>query len=291
MAASADGGGGADAVEDLYLKYFSDQITAIYKQHNPSKLDDVPKLLVKHGARLPQLLEAIEKKYGAASDEEGGGGALAVARAAAAAKVGAAEVAAAAEEAAPLPSIAEITVVRQDDDDLLIPQEVEICPLTGMPAQFCPYGPYTDAERAAGGCIGVIGGGSEAAGAGGGGDAKLSKRKQKEKEKKKGKKAEVTGGDVVMEKVTRSRRKCWTVVTGVENYGIKLKDVSKAISKKFATSSSVSKTASGGQEIAVQGDITAQLPPLLRDEFGVPSDKIFFADGKTRISWINISTG
>ena len=64
---SAEGGGGgssADAVEDLYLKYFSDQITAIYRVHNPSKLDSIPALLTKHSARLPQLLEAIEKKYG-----------------------------------------------------------------------------------------------------------------------------------------------------------------------------------------------------------------------------------
>ena len=63
--AMADGGGGtADVVEDLYLKYFSDQITAIYRVHNPSKLDSIPALLTKHSARLPQLLEAIEKKYG-----------------------------------------------------------------------------------------------------------------------------------------------------------------------------------------------------------------------------------
>ena len=52
--AMADGGGGtADVVEDLYLKYFSDQITAIYRVHNPSKLDSIPALLTKHSARLP----------------------------------------------------------------------------------------------------------------------------------------------------------------------------------------------------------------------------------------------
>ena len=88
-----------------------------------------------------------------------------------------------------------------------------------------------------------------------------------------------------MEKVTRSRRKCWTVISGLENYDVKLKAVSKAISKKFATSSSVKKNPGGGEHIDVQGDITATLPPLLTGEFGIPSDKIFFQDGKTKISW------
>ena len=327
---SAEGGGGgssADAVEDLYLKYFSDQITAIYRVHNPSKLDSIPALLTKHSARLPQLLEAIEKKYGVqhtmnvgdmgeAAEEDGGaeeskgaatgededeagGGALACARAAAAAKVGvgadededeedeATAVAGAAEdaeEAVPLPSIAELTEVQQDDDGLLIPQDIELCPVTGMPAQFCKYGPYSEAERTAGGCIGL------AADGGAGGDAmaddsSLSKRKKKEKEKKKKQKSEAKGGDVIMEKVTRSRRKCWTVISGLENYDVKLKAVSKAISKKFATSSSVKKNPGGGEHIDVQGDITATLPPLLTGEFGIPSDKIFFQDGKTKISW------
>ena len=46
------------------VHYFLEHITAIYTAHAPDKLAGVPALLAKHGARLPQLLEAIEKKYG-----------------------------------------------------------------------------------------------------------------------------------------------------------------------------------------------------------------------------------
>ena len=303
--------------EDAYLRYFSDHITAIYTAHAPDKLAGIPALLAKHGARLPQLLEAIEKKYGvthsmtAPAEEVGGGGGGGGAAAAAAAEgseeesesesgseededvgdaaMGAlaiAQTAAAAKVAALSLTIDEITEVRQDDDGLLIPQEIVHCPLSGMPAQFCKYGPYNDAEKAARGCIGFAASAGEPVDEQ---DAKLSKRKAKDQEKRKVK-SEKTGGNVIMEKVSRSRKKCLTVVTGVDGYGLRLKDVAKAIAKKFAASATVSKRAAGGEEIQVQGDISATLPPLLRDEFKILSDKIFFMDGKTKISWINIST-
>ena len=306
--------------EDAYLKYFTEHISAIYKVHNPSKVGDVPALLHKHGARLPQLLEAIEKKYGvqhamtALADAGGGGGAAAAAAddddddddggddddeeeeeeedddedGGAGAAMGALSIAqgaaAAKVAAARCPTIDEITEVEHDDDDCLIPQEHPHCPLSGMPIQFCKYSPYSDAEKAAGGCIGYAASAGEPVDEE---DAKLSKRKAKDQAKRKVK-SEKTGGNVIMEKVARSRKKCLTVVSGVDGYGLKLKDVAKAIAKKFAASATVSKRASGGEEIQVQGDISATLPPLLRDEFKIPSDKIFFMDGKTKVSWINI---
>ncbi|KAF5726159.1 hypothetical protein HS088_TW23G00900 [Tripterygium wilfordii] len=61
--------------------------------------------------------------------------------------------------------------------------------------------------------------------------------------------------EVVIEKVVRNRRKCITVVKGLELFGIKLTDASKKLGKKFATGASVVKGPTEKDQIDVQGDI------------------------------------
>jgi density-regulated protein DRP1 len=59
---------------------------------------------------------------------------------------------------------------------------------------------------------------------------------------------------VVVQKISRNKKKATTVVIGMETVpGLKLKDVSKAFSKRFAGSSSV-KDGTKGKEIIIQGD-------------------------------------
>ncbi|KAJ0959921.1 hypothetical protein J5N97_000310 [Dioscorea zingiberensis] len=45
--------------------------------------------------------------------------------------------------------------------------------------------------------------------------------------------------EVIIEKVTRNKRKCITTVKGLELFGVKLSDASKKLGKKFATGASV----------------------------------------------------
>ncbi|XP_075497714.1 translation machinery-associated protein 22-like [Primulina tabacum] len=47
--------------------------------------------------------------------------------------------------------------------------------------------------------------------------------------------------EVVIEKMTRNKRKCITTVKGLELFGVKLNDASKKLGKKFVTGASVVK--------------------------------------------------
>eukprot|EP01045_Picozoa_sp_COSAG04_P016698 COSAG04_NODE_1417_length_6841_cov_15.033573_5_plen_209_part_00 len=51
------GAGGGDAATT------AEQITALYAEHNPSKLDSVPALLEKYAANLDGLLASVREKY------------------------------------------------------------------------------------------------------------------------------------------------------------------------------------------------------------------------------------
>ncbi|CAM9598566.1 unnamed protein product, partial [Choristocarpus tenellus] len=55
---------------------------------------------------------------------------------------------------------------------------------------------------------------------------------------------------------------------------VKLKDAAKKIGRQFACGSSVSKAASGAEEIVVQGDVLMDLPDFLEETFNIPAAKI-----------------
>ncbi|RMZ78056.1 hypothetical protein DV737_g4052, partial [Chaetothyriales sp. CBS 132003] len=79
---------------------------------------------------------------------------------------------------------------------------------------------------------------------------------------------------VYIKRVERQKRKYVTVVSGLEQHGLDLKKVAKELGKKFATGSSVTKTASGGEEITVQGDVSDDLYDWLEEKYGnvIPMD-------------------
>jgi len=56
--------------------------------------------------------------------------------------------------------------------------------------------------------------------------------------------------------------------------GVKLKDVSKAFSKKFAGSSSV-KDGPKGKEIIIQGDHMEDVAEMIVNKFKVPGSSVF----------------
>jgi density-regulated protein len=81
---------------------------------------------------------------------------------------------------------------------------------------------------------------------------------------------------VYIKRVERQKRKYVTVVTGLEEHGLDLKKMAKEFGKKFATGSSVTKTASGTEEITVQGDVSDDLYDFLEEKYGdvIPEDNV-----------------
>jgi density-regulated protein len=59
--------------------------------------------------------------------------------------------------------------------------------------------------------------------------------------------------------------------------------VAKEFGKKFATGSSVTKTASGGEEIVVQGDVSDEIEEFLLEKYTqIPEDNIELVDDKKK---------
>ena len=99
------------------------------------------------------------------------------------------------------------------------------------------------------------------------------------------------GPRVVVQKRAQNKKRILTVIVGMETVpDIKLKDVSKAFSKKFAGSSSVKDATIGGKdggssktqkEIIIQGDHLYDVAEMIVDKFGVPDTAVFLdVDGE-----------
>ena len=89
---------------------------------------------------------------------------------------------------------------------------------------------------------------------------------------------------VLIKRVERNKRKYVTVVSGLEEHGLDLKKIAKELGKKFATGSSVTKTASGGEEITVQGDVSDDLFDWLQEVYGdkIPEDNVDCIEDKPK---------
>lgn len=61
---------------------------------------------------------------------------------------------------------------------------------------------------------------------------------------------------VLISTLARQKHKHITQVRGLELHGVDLKKAAKSFSKKFACSASVTKLQAGGNEIAIQGDVS-----------------------------------
>jgi len=98
------------------------------------------------------------------------------------------------------------------------------------------------------------------------------KKKRRGVKAKKSVKAETR---VLIQKVVRQRKKATTVIVGMDSVeGIKLKDVAKAFSKRFAGSSSVKKGPKG-EEIIIQGNHMEDVAEMIEKTFKVSGSSIF----------------
>ncbi|KAI4110407.1 MAG: hypothetical protein LQ345_006987 [Seirophora villosa] len=87
---------------------------------------------------------------------------------------------------------------------------------------------------------------------------------------------------VLIKRVERNKRKYVTAVSGLEAHGMDLKKVAKEWGKKFATGSSVTKTASGGEEVVVQGDNSDEIFDWVVDVAGVPEANVDCIEDKKK---------
>ncbi|QSZ32730.1 hypothetical protein DSL72_002309 [Monilinia vaccinii-corymbosi] len=88
---------------------------------------------------------------------------------------------------------------------------------------------------------------------------------------------------VRIKRVERNKRKYVTEVQGLEAFGLDLKKVAKEFGSKFATGSSVTKMASGGQEITVQGDVSDDVREfLLKTYKEIPKKNIVLEEPKKK---------
>lgn len=84
---------------------------------------------------------------------------------------------------------------------------------------------------------------------------------------------------VQVKRVERNKRKYVTVISGLENHGLDLKKVAKDLGKKFASGSSVTKTAAGGEEVTVQGDVCEEVVDWVEENFEqIPEDNLEVID-------------
>ena len=87
---------------------------------------------------------------------------------------------------------------------------------------------------------------------------------------------------VLIKRVERNKRKYVTAVSGLEAHGMDLKKVAKEWGKKFATGSSVTKTASGGEEVVVQGDNSDEIWEWVVEVGGVPETNVECIEDKKK---------
>ncbi|XP_024516711.1 density-regulated protein homolog isoform X2 [Selaginella moellendorffii] len=88
--------------------------------------------------------------------------------------------------------------------------------------------------------------------------------------------------EVLVERVTRNKRKCLTTIKGLDMFGVKLADASKKLGKKFASGASVVKGPTEKEQIDVQGDILLDIVEFITETWqNIPESAIYFIeDGK-----------
>lgn len=107
--------------------------------------------------------------------------------------------------------------------------------------------------------------------------AKASAQENREAERR-------AASKVVIRRIERNKRKYVTAVAGLEAFGLDLKKVAKEFGKKFATGSSVTKVPGGGEEITVQGDVSAEIEEYVLETWKelVPEDNVELVEDKKK---------
>ena len=105
-------------------------------------------------------------------------------------------------------------------------------------------------------------------------DKDLAKKQVKEEARLEREAAKKKSSVVYIKRVERTKRKHVIIVSGIEAFGLDLKKVAKDFGKKFACGSSVTKNATGADEITVQGDVSEEIYDELTEKYGVEERNI-----------------
>lgn len=96
---------------------------------------------------------------------------------------------------------------------------------------------------------------------------------------------------VVLESHTRNKKKCVTTVMGLEGFGVKLAEASKLFGKKFACGASVTKSATGTEQIDMQGEFVDKLAELVIKTYGtsnnITKSDIYFIQDKKKVAYFD----
>ncbi|CAM6023438.1 unnamed protein product [Sphagnum balticum] len=178
----------------------------------------------------------------------------------------------------------------------LQPLEVLYCPVCSLPAEYCEFGPdfekckpwliknapelYPDLVKDLGEnkwswmCVFLHSSGTTSDGKKDEEVKRLPGGKVKKKEKP----------EVVVEKIVRNKRKCVTIIKGLDMFGIKLSDASKKLGKKFASGASVVKGPTEKDQIDVQGDIMYDLAEFITETWqNVPESAIYYIEDGRKV--------
>jgi len=109
------------------------------------------------------------------------------------------------------------------------------------------------------------------------GDLSLDEKSRKKKRRgAAAKKSTLVDTRIVIQKVFRNKKKAITIIVGMDTVpDIKLKEVAKAFSKRFAGSSSVKDTPAGKKDIIIQGDHMDDVAKMIVEKFKVPAESVF----------------
>uniref|UniRef100_K3WSK7 SUI1 domain-containing protein n=1 Tax=Globisporangium ultimum (strain ATCC 200006 / CBS 805.95 / DAOM BR144) TaxID=431595 RepID=K3WSK7_GLOUD len=290
-----------------------ERLLRFYQKYNADKLHEIDGVLERFKGKEASLFAALVKKYGPEpsadevltapapsakkSDKKKDVAAAAVPESKAVKDFNHARLLAFYKKYNP-EKVGDVETDDDDEDDNGVPKfkTVVYCPVDSLPPEYCEYGPlfndckpwlaehcpnlwltkynrtvedFLEAERQI--AAGVEGISLEAEGPG-----KTVKKKGKKKQEEFKNKANAV---VYISKSSRKGRKRLTFVTGLEDFeGVNIKDASKSLGKRFACSSSLSKTDAGKQQIQLQGDCIVELMEVLPEMFGISEDKIVVVD-------------
>ncbi|CAI5745237.1 unnamed protein product [Peronospora destructor] len=229
-----------DVLESKELQGFNhERLLAFYQKYNPEKVDDVAQVLVKYKGKESTLFDALTKKYGPEPRDLDD------------------------EE-----DVHQEEEASDDDGQLQATERAEHCPDLILTKYNRTVMELLEVEQQI--AAGVEGITLEGAG-------KTVKKKKKNKIEEATKRKE--NCMVTISKSSRKGRKRLTFVTGLEDFeDVNIKDACKSMGKKFACSSSLSKTDQGQQQIQLQGDCVTELLEVLPEMFGVHEDQIVVVD-------------
>ncbi|CAM6120506.1 unnamed protein product [Calypogeia fissa] len=181
-----------------------------------------------------------------------------------------------------------------------VPVQVLYCPVCSLPAEYCEYGPdfekckpwliknapdlypelvKAEADKVAEKLDGLeVSPGTKSSGSTSDSKPEEVKKLPGGKVKKKEK------PEVVVEKVVRNKKKCLTIIKGLDMFGVKLSDASKKLGKKFASGASVVKGPTEKEQLDVQGDITYDIVDFITETWpNVPESAIYFIEDGRKV--------